>query len=171
MPNCARIRDLRAVVAAIGERTDPPWWHTNVLTDVGLRVACHVFPRTALRAALKSVSVVAQLDHDRRVGRDRYHLFRLPPEIERNLFGSPFDAFDNEHLEVPISADLKTLVTSLKRISDLKDASATEGPLKIGTAHDLGNDEWIPVCAAQYLASVETGVRCFPYFDLPEPGR
>jgi len=171
MPNYVRIRDLRAVVAAIGERTDPPWWHTNMLTDLGLRVAGRVFPRTAVQAALKSVSVVAQHDHDQRVGWDRYHLFRLPPEIERNLFPPPADSLDIRYIEVPISADLTALITSLKGIAALKETIATEGPVKIGTVNDLNNGEWIPFCAAQYLASVETGVRCYPYFGRPEPSR
>ena len=171
MPNYVRIRDLRAVIAAIGERTDPPWWHTNMLTEVGLKVAGRVFPRTALQAALKSVWVVAQHDHDQRVGPDRYHLFRLPPEIERNLFPTPADALDIQHIEVPISADLTALITSLKEISALNEARPTEGPVQIGTVNDLSNDEWIRICAAHYLAAVEGGVRCYPYFERLEPTR
>src|SRR5438128_9303831 len=57
---------LRLIVATLGERATPPWWKTQFLTDVGMRSMARIFPRTALSAALNSVSIVAREDHDRR---------------------------------------------------------------------------------------------------------
>src|SRR5881628_1017915 len=77
---------LRLIVAALGERSTPPWWKTQFLTDVGMRAMSRIFPRTALMAALNSVSIVAQEDHDKRIGvGGRYHLFRLPTLLEHAI--------------------------------------------------------------------------------------
>ena len=77
---------LRALVAALGERTTPPWWRTQFLTDVGLRALARVFPRTAPSAAVSSTTIAAQADHDKRIGVGRrFHLFRLPQDLERFL--------------------------------------------------------------------------------------
>ena len=51
---------LRTVVVALGERTTPPWWRTEFLTDVGLRFMGKVFPRTAASAGLNSVLLAAR---------------------------------------------------------------------------------------------------------------
>src|SRR6266566_8935669 len=75
---------LRTIVAALGERTTPPRWRTQFLTDFGLRALARVFPRTPVHAALDSVFVAARLEHDQRIGLGwRCHLFRLPESAER----------------------------------------------------------------------------------------
>jgi hypothetical protein len=165
MSKYGHISELRAIVAAVGERTKPAWWHTNTLTDVGLRVTGRVFPRTALLAALKSVSIAAQLDHDQRVGRDRYHLFRLPPEIECDIFGPLINRQELREIETAIITDHRGLIACLGRIAEHEKVRPGEGPVRIGSLSDLGTDKWTSVCAAQYLASVESGIRRFPYFD------
>ena len=77
---------LRTLVATLGERTSPPWWRTQFLTDFGLRTLTRVFPRTAPSAALSSVVIAARDDHDKRIGIGRrYHLFRLPSNMEHAL--------------------------------------------------------------------------------------
>ena len=170
MSNFSTVKELRAIVAAVGERTTPAWWHTKILTDVGLRVTGKVFPRTALTTALKSVSHLAQLDHDQRVGRDRYHLFRLPPEIECDLVEPLMNRDEIAESEATVIADLNGLIAYLKRIAGPENAGPGEGPVRIGSFRDLGSTKWVSVCAAQYLASVESGVRRFPYFDSPKVG-
>ena len=164
------VKELRAIVAAVGERTKPAWWHTNILTDVGLRISCRVFPRTALTAALQSVSLVAQLEHDQRVGRDRYHLFRLPPEIECDLVEPLMNRDEIADIEAAVIADLNGLITYLKGIAGPERVGPGEGPVRMGSFKDLGSAKWASVCAAQYLASVESGIRRFPYFDSPKVG-
>jgi hypothetical protein len=164
------VSELRAIVAAVGERAKPAWWHTNILTEVGLRVTGKVFPRTALTTALKSVSHVAQVDHDRRVGRDRYHLFRLPPEIECDLFGPLMDRDELRKIEAAVVSDHNALIACLKVIAGPEKVGPGEGPVRMGSFRDLGSPKWVSVCAAQYLASVESGIRRFPYFASPKVG-
>jgi hypothetical protein len=164
------IKELRAIVAAVGERTAPAWWQTTVLTEVGLRVTGRVFPRTALMTALKSVFHVAQVDHDRRVGCDRYHLFRLPPEIECELSARLMDRDELREIEAAVIADLNGLIACLKEIAAPEKVGHGEGPVRMGSFRDLGSAKWVSVCAAQYLASVERGIRRFPYFEIPKVG-
>src|SRR2546425_5415498 len=77
---------LRAVVAALGERADPPWWRTQFLTEAGLRATQRIFPRTGVAAAIKSTSAAAKAEHDRLIGiGGRYHLFRLPTSLENGV--------------------------------------------------------------------------------------
>lgn len=65
---------LRAVVAALGERTTPPWWRTQFLTDAGLRAVSRIFPRTAVSSAVTSACIAARSEHDRLIGvGKRYH--------------------------------------------------------------------------------------------------
>src|SRR5260370_1713187 len=80
--NIRNILQLRRIVAALGERTTPPWWRTQFLSEFGVRALTRVFPRTSASAALNSVLIAAREDHDKRIGiGGRHHLFRLPARI------------------------------------------------------------------------------------------
>lgn len=162
---------LRAIVAAVGERTSPPWWRTTLLTDVGLRISARVFPRTALEAAVKSVAMVAQRDHDERVGADRFHLFRLPSQTERELWASLSQDHTRSEIGVLLNGDRQGLLDRLEVIAGEQRVEATDGPIRIGSVSDIRKPEFISRCAAHYLASVAYGTRRFPYFEAPEAGR
>jgi predicted ATP-dependent Lon-type protease len=41
---------LRLLVLALGERAEPPWWRTNVLSAAGRSFCERLFPRSALSA-------------------------------------------------------------------------------------------------------------------------
>jgi len=43
-----RLLLLRTIVAALGERTAPPWWRTRFLTDVGLCNCADLSPNRCL---------------------------------------------------------------------------------------------------------------------------
>ena len=71
-------------------------------------------------------------------------------------------------IEAAVVADLKGLITYLERIAGHEKVGPGEGPVRMGSFSDLSNAKWISVCAAQYLASVGSGIRRFPYFDRPK---
>jgi len=163
---------LRALVAALGERTTPPWWRTQFLTDVGLRALDRVFPRTATQAALESTTVVARADHDKRIGVGRrYHLFRLPTNLEQSLI----DALKEESFHTEATAVLKKaqneLLQELAAIADSATIPSGEGAVRIGPARQLLETSGIEEMAAYYRASFATGHRLFPYFDEEEDRR
>lgn len=160
---------LRTIIAALGERMNPPWWRTQFLTDVGLRTLGRVFPRTAIRTALESTTIVARADHDKRIGIGRrYHLFRLPTALEHVLI----DAMMEEPFCVEATALVKEqrddLLCELAKLANLRAVPTTEGPFKLAPAVLLLERSAIEEMAAHYRTSVETGRRVFPYFEEAE---
>jgi hypothetical protein len=163
---------LRTLVAALGERANPPWWRTQFLTDVGIRALDRVFPRTATQAALESTTVVARADHDKRIGVGRrYHLFRLPTNLEQSVL----DALKEELFHTEATAVLKKpqheLLQELAAMAKSPRNPSGEGAIRIGPAGRLLETSGIAEMAAHYRASFETGHRLFPYFDEEEDRR
>ena len=156
---------LRAVVAALGERSDPPWWKTQFLTRVGLRNMERLLPRTAARGALSSVIRAAQIDHDRKVGVGRhYHLFRLPMHLENALdalLGDPEQLGDLQDLLV---SDDHLLRSRLDELSG-ELITANEGPIDLGVVSRIGNPSSLAKVAAIYRLAFLDGIRRFPYFE------
>ena len=158
---------VRIVVAALGEGASPPWWRTQFLTDVGLRTARRVFPRTALACALNSVSIAARADHDRRIGvGGRYHLFRLPSAVEHRIAG--------EVGEESLGAEIGSLIANGRvdgLIQTLTDASngrhvvGADGPVNLGSISRVVEKSNVEELAAYYHSSIESGRRVFPYFE------
>jgi hypothetical protein len=150
----------------MGERIAPPWWHTQFLTEVGLRAMRRIFPRTALASAIASVTEVARAEHDVRVGvGGRYHLFRFPTQIEEesaNALRAPaFAAGLDEALKEPFDgllAKLETLAVGTSR-------AAKEGPISFGDVHQIANPRLVAEIAAQYRASADSGARSYPYLE------
>src|SRR5580704_861343 len=101
---------LRVVIAAIGERTNPPWWRTQFLTEVGLRTITRIFPRTGVQSGIDSASKAARLEHNSRIGNGRYHLFRLPSAVESNLAGVQHRDNINEELSSLLAGELAGLL-------------------------------------------------------------
>jgi hypothetical protein len=129
------ILQLRLLVAAMGERSAPPLWRTQFLTEVGIRALTRIFPRTAASAALTSVLAVARESHDKRIGvGGRYHLFRLPTNLEHAItllmsepsFGSLATAVAAKRVE--------ELVQEIGRMANGRAVEAAEGPIKLGVA-------------------------------------
>jgi hypothetical protein len=164
-----RLVVLRTLVAALGERATPPWWRTQFLTEVGLRTLGRVFPRTAIRTALESTTIVARADHDKRIGIGRrYHLFRLPTALEHVLI----DATTEESFRVEATALVKKqrddLLCELAKAANSRAAPTAEGPIRLVPAVRLLERSAIEEMAAHYRTSVETGRRVFPYFEEAE---
>jgi hypothetical protein len=160
---------LRTLVAALGERTASPWWRTQFLTEVGLRAMGKVFPRTAMRASLDSTTVAARTDHDKRIGvAHRYHLFRLPTNLEQSLN----DAMKEESFLAGATAVLKKtqyeLLQELAAMAKSHTIPSGEGAIRLGPAGCLLESSGIEEMAAHYQASIKTGHRHFPYFDEEE---
>jgi len=77
---------LRAVVLALGESVQPPWWRTGFLNETGLRFLERLYPRSAFRAAVHAAGKAACEIHDQAIGRRGvFHLFRLPEALEAEV--------------------------------------------------------------------------------------
>jgi hypothetical protein len=163
---------LRAIVAALGERATPPWWRTQFLTDAGLRAVGRVFPRTAVAAAVRSASSAARSEHDRLVGGKRYHLFRLPSELENSIDLRLADPVCQAALAELLKSGIDTLLAELKGISTQNTAAAPpEGPVSVGDMDAIRHGRAVPDLAAHYLAAFSKGKRTFPYVAEREAKR
>jgi hypothetical protein len=165
------ILSLRTIVSMLGERTTPPWWRTQFLTEVGLRALTRVFPRTATSAALSSVFIAARVEHDKRIGLGgRYHLFRLPDSLEHpvSLLMSE-DVFATQ-MRGLVSKGRDDLIHELGTIAHGRRETPADGPMRLGSSVNIADAVDVEGLGAQYRYSFQTNRRVFPYFDDGEGG-
>lgn len=156
---------VRTLVAALGERTAPPWWRTQFLTEVGFRAMGRVFPRTAASAALNSVLLAARVDHDQRIGvGERYHLFRLPTNMENALLSLMAESSFATQTTGLVTKRPEELIQDLGTLASERKIVGSEGPIRVGPATILLHSSAIEALAAHYRHSFQTGRRAFPYF-------
>ena len=157
---------LRTIIGALGERATPPWWRTQFLTDFGLRTLARVFPRTPIYVALDSVFAAARLEHDRRVGLGkRYHLFRLPRNVERAMRNLISDPTFSAHTTTLVGSGQKELFQELNSIADGHRQPALDGPIALGSITKLTEPAILTSLAAHYANSVSSTHRPYPYFS------
>lgn len=163
---------IRTIVAALGERTTPPWWRTQFLTNVGLRALTRVFPRTAASAALSSVLIAARVDHDKRVGLGgRYHLFRLPGSLEHGIaLLMSEEAFNTQTADL-VAKGQDELMRELALMAPSRKEAPADGPISLGSTATITEPIGVEGLAAYYLHSFETRRRVFPYFGDPKERR
>jgi len=161
---------LRTIVAALGERVTPPWWRTQFLTEVGLRAMVRVFPRTAASAALNSVLLAARADHDKRIGvGGRYHLFRLPSNIEHAIALLMSEASFRAKAVGLVTKPPEELIHELGPMTHGRKTTAAEGAVRVGPSRSILQPAGVEALAVYYSDSFKTGRRAFPYFvDVEE---
>jgi hypothetical protein len=128
-----------------------------------------VFPRTAASAALSSISIAAREEHDKRIGLgERYHLFRLPANLERGIaLRMSEEAFVTQTATL-VSKGTAGLISELTTLTHGRKETA-EGPVKVGSTISVAKPLAVEILAAHYQHSFETSRRAFPYFgDLKE---
>lgn len=158
---------LRIVVGALGEGAQPPWWRTQFFGAAGQRfLKEHLFPRTALPAAVAGVSQAACRLYDPLLaGAQAYHLFRLPPEFELELR-------DRERYSQPAVAAAAAALASRDALQDLVAGMAAggggpiaDGPVSCGDERTLRSSRGPALLAAHYASAIATGRRVLPYFE------
>jgi hypothetical protein len=161
---------LRALVAALGERANPPWWRTQFLTDAGLRAAQRIFPRTGLAAAIKSTSAAAQAEHDRLIGvGGRYHLFRLPISLENLVARALSDTHMLNQLgDTLIGGRTDSLRARLELLGADKKPGRSEGPVTLGRSNRLHEAAAVAELAVCYHTALANSARAYPYFERVE---
>jgi predicted Zn finger-like uncharacterized protein len=158
---------LQALVLALGECVQPPWWGTKYLSEVGLRYLERLFPRTAFSAALHAAGRAACAVHDRSIGRRGvHHLFRLPERLERDIrvFLTDGGAAEIAGELRPELGSADTLLASLERFTGGRYETGS-GPTKVGAGADPVRAEALMRAAAVYCGAFRTGVKAFPYVE------
>lgn len=157
LPTIAKVRLL---VGAVGERLG--WWPTKFTMVASQRSLEIVFPRTAVRAALESVTEAARRIHDEPLGPLSFHLFRLPIHLEDRLAGHL--AKPETTLAWPPAAD-DALLTELGRAASAGGPVVSSGPQRLGDVVRLNVEPAFKDLAAAYLGAARGDFRVIPYFE------
>lgn len=165
--NVALILRLRALVLALGESADPPWWKTEFLNETGLRFLERLYPRSFFRAAVHAAGKAACEVHDGAVGRvGVYHLFRLPEGLEMEVYEPRPDA--DKELIAEIRRRLGKREDLMEVLADLsaggKGDDATGGARLIGQAGELTKAAGLAKAGGVYFRAFREGKPTFPYF-------
>ena len=160
---------LRLAVGYLGQRKQSSWWDCDLLDQTGIRFLQTTFPRTAIAAGYRATTEAACRTHDQSLGRmGRYHLFRLPPEIEDQV-----ELCAGRMNWETLLLQIGTPDSALAGLNELAEAriTAPEGPVQIGVVRKLLTPVSIQEIAAHYHSAFISGIRCFPYFAPENDGR
>lgn len=157
---------LRVLVAALSEGSQAPWWRTKYLSPTGSRTLSRLYPRSAFGAAVRAVTAAARSLHDSSIGKgDVYHLFRLPPTIEREIeviLAEP--SADSRFQDVIKDLGNSAALTNLLAAMSGKTTGKHQGAVRIPNATPENADTYTRM-AAVYLDGFHRGERVFPYME------
>jgi hypothetical protein len=162
VPVAAKMIRLRFLVGALGERLT--WWPSRFTDEIGLRRLAIPFPRTALRAALESVTVAARLDHDQKLNPATVHLFRLRGDQEdavaHQLSGSTVLS------PPPVKVD--DILAGLDELGPPNGSVPSDGPCSLGRDLRTRLNAAVADMARVYAGAARAGLRSIPYFEVTE---
>lgn len=161
LPVLLRVTQLRFLVGALGERLG--WWPSRFTDDIGLRRLAVTFPRTALRAALESVTLAARSDHDRQLHPNSVHLFRLGSAQEDGI--AHHLAQGSARLEPP-PGGREEILAALDGIGPPTNGAVPIGPCSLGKAQRTRLHAAVADLARVYAAAARAGQRAVPYFEV-----
>ena len=154
---------LRAIVGALGETREPPWWRSSFFSPNSEAFLAPLFPRTQTLARVCAVTEAAGSIHDEHVGiGEVHHLFRLSESHEQRLASVLHDPDLTQHIAdatVDTTAPMRALQTLAPKPMDVK-----AGPLMLGSARLLDEPESVSLMASCYLGGFEHNVCVYPYF-------
>ncbi len=139
---------LRLLVGALGERLG--WWPSRFTDEVGLRRLATPFPRTALRATVESVTLVARHDHDQRLHPRSVHLFRLRGDQEDVIAHALAQA---SFLLAAPPATTDQILSALDDIGRPGDGPPPVGPCSLGAAQRTRQNAALAEIARAYSSS------------------
>ena len=155
------IATARMLVGAMGEHQ--LWWTTSFTRQTSRRTLEMIFPRTALRAALTSVTEVAAATHDQQLGPSSAHLFRLPTALEFGL-GDWLDRSLSQLSWPP--DDVETVLSQIQTLRPVVPPSTlSTGPFCLGRTERLKQPSTLAELVGIYLWRHQTGTPILPYFE------
>ena len=162
VPVAVAMIQLRFLVGALGERIG--WWPSRFTDDIGLRRLAIPFPRTALRAALESVTRAARRHHDQRLRPDSVHLFRLGGAQEDMI---AHHLAQGTELATPPATEAEILA-ALDLLGPPDGTAAPVGPCSLGRVQRTRLHAAVADMARVYAAAARAGEQAVPYFETGE---
>ena len=160
VPVALKLIQLRFLVGALGERLR--WWPSRFTDEIGMRRLAIPFPRTALRAALESVTVAARRDHDEKLSPATVHLFRLGSAQEDTIAHHLSRGF--ELAALPATAD--EIIAALDEVGPGDGSAAPVGPCSLGRDQRTRLIAAVAEMARAYAGAARAGHRAIPYFEV-----
>jgi hypothetical protein len=145
------IQKLRNIVL-IGMEVNN-WVSQKVLNNNSIDFFKYILPKTKEQAILNLAIQITCLDHDKNIQGNKYHLFSLPYNIERNLKVNRLLLDHNNYL------------TDLEIIAGGIAIGGKPGPVLVGSTSELSDNVMYQILAKHYLEAFEKGYKTFPYLS------
>ena len=129
------------------------WSTQKVLNNNSFDFFKYILPKTKDKAILNLAIQIACLEHDKNIQGNKYHLFSLPYNIERNLQACDLLLNDNDYL------------TELEKISGGIAIEGKPGPVLVGSLDELTSNDIYQVLAKHYLLAFKNGYKTYPYLN------
>lgn len=152
---------LRWLVGFLGERPQFDWWPTSFQDRSSRLFLEPVFAKTTRLAQYHGVLEAARRVHDEHLSVGCYHLFRLPEEVEQDLHALVQGDAAQEALTAT-AAGKDAALAALKQAGS-PGAKFGDGPIAVGSIHELDASSTLGAIAAAYAAAFEQDRRTYPY--------
>jgi hypothetical protein len=129
------------------------WSTQKVLNNNSIDFFKYILPKTKEKALLNLAIQITCLDHDKNIQGNKYHLFSLPYNIERNLKVSDLLLNNNDYL------------LELDEIAGGIAIEGKPGPVLVGSLDELTSNEIYQVLAKHYFLAFKNGYKTFPYLN------
>lgn len=129
------------------------WSTQKVLNNNSVDFFKYILPKTKDKAILNLAIQITCLEHDKNIQGNKYHLFSLPYNIERNIQGSDLLLDDNDYLTV------------LENFSGGIAIEGKPGPVLVGSLDELNSNEIYQILAKHYLLAFKNGYKTYPYLN------
>jgi hypothetical protein len=147
----------------MGEKPQGNWWQTSFFAPGSHAFFDPIFSRTRLLAQCNGVTQAAALVHDERIGVGRvYHLFRLPEDLEQQIF----KALQDDNVIARIDAMLADAEQAMAYLCSVDGSRQSDGigPVFIGQTGELSSTSSWEKVAALYAGAFERDQPIYPYF-------
>jgi hypothetical protein len=129
------------------------WTAQKVLNNNSVDFFKYILPKTKDKAILNLAIQITCLEHDKNIQGNKYHLFSLPYNIERNIKMNDLLLNYNDYLP------------ELEKIAGGIAIEGKPGPVLVGSTNELFNNEMYQILARHYLEAFKKGYKTFPYLS------
>ncbi len=152
---------IRLLVGYLGEAEQFGWWKTSFYQAASQHFLDPIFPRTGRLARYHGVVEAARRVHDESLSVGSYHLFRLPEELEHDLYVQ----MTSDQLDAALDTVGQGKEQALNALRALApgNAKSSEGPVSLGGVELARTAGVLGQIAGIYASAYERGTKAFPY--------
>lgn len=152
---------MRLLVGFLGERAQCAWWPTAFYEASSKYFLEPVFSKTPRLAQYQAVLEAARRLHDEHLSLGSYHLFRLPEEVEQDLYAMVQGSL-GEELASQVPSSKEAALDALRRLAATS-GMVSLGPTAVGSIKDIDATATLKAIAAAYLSAFTQDAKTYPY--------